>query len=77
MLSSHLNKKYRVTIGVDRPLQTPQCRGSVWIGGHKTYETLKFSVGSFRLDFVLLKEGSVLDSCMRCVSVTPTGDVCN
>jgi len=42
--------------------------GSVCIGGHRTYETLKFIVGSFRLDSVLPNEGSVLDPCVRCVS---------
>ena len=40
----------------------------MWIGGHRTYETLKFIVSSFRLDSVLLNEGSVLDPCVRCVS---------
>jgi len=69
MLSSCLYKKYTVTSGVDKASADPMVPGvSVWVGGHQTYETLKFIVGSFRLDSVLLKEGSVLEPCMRCVS---------
>jgi len=68
MLSSYLDKKYRVTSGVNKASADPTVPGgSVWIGGHHTYETLKF-VGSLRLDSVLLNEGTVLDTCMRCVS---------
>jgi len=61
MLSSYLDKKCRVTSGADPTVPG----GSMWIGGHQTYETL---MGSYRFDSFLLKEGSVLDPCMTCVS---------
>lgn len=31
------------------------------VGGSQTHKILKFPVGSFELDFVLLREGSILD----------------
>jgi hypothetical protein len=44
------------------PLQNPQHKEALWVGGGgQTYRKLEFVVGSFRLDFIPLKEGSTLD----------------
>jgi hypothetical protein len=71
VLSSFLEKKYRINSAVDKASADPTVLGgSMWfgVGGvgvvvHQTYETLKFIVGAFRLDSVLLTEGTVLDPC--------------
>jgi hypothetical protein len=57
--------------GVEKaPADLVAWRGPVVKEGPNTYRLLKFIVGSFRMDSILLTEGFVLDSCCETFGVT-------